>query len=421
MSVDLVSSLANYPAIFILAVKCEAGKVVLSAAAKSARDVSLDYLRATLTLMVVAHHSSLAYTNFARIDPGNYLASTAPVVDEARWLFLDYAENFNDVFFMSLMFFISGLFVLPSLRRSGAAAFLSHRFVRLGLPFAGGVTALMPVAYYAAWRATGHHEGYLDYWRQNITTHGWPPGPLWFVWMLLLFDVVAAAIFAVFPRRMFNCPSVPRWFIERPLAAFGVMVVVCALMYLPMLSIFGFGVWAPLLTKPFYFQVCRIGLYVAWFFAGALVGAQNLDQGLLSREGSLARNWRWWLAGCFVTYNLLIFVPRSQSLIGVLSARGIGVLESILWVLSCVASCFGFLALFRGVVRTRRLWMDSLARSAYTIYLVHYVFVLWAQFTLLDQPVPASIKFATTFAFALLFSWMTAQALFWIPGARRVL
>ncbi len=95
---------------------------------KSRRDVSLDYLRATLTVMVVAHHSSLAYTHFAHIDSKNYLASSAPVIDEARWLFLDYAENFNDVFFMSLMFFISGLFVLPSLRRSGAAAFLRNRW-----------------------------------------------------------------------------------------------------------------------------------------------------------------------------------------------------------------------------------------------------------------------------------------------------
>jgi hypothetical protein len=387
---------------------------------KSARDVSLDYLRATLTVMVVAHHSSLAYTRFAHIDPKNYLASTAPVIDEARWLFLDYAENFNDVFFMSLMFFVSGLFVLPSLRRSGAAAFVGHRLIRLGLPFLVGVTVLMPAAYYAAWLAAGHPEGYVDYWLQNIT-HGWPPGPLWFVWMLLLFDVVAAAAFAVFPFRQFEFPSASRWFIERPAPAFGIMFLVCALMYLPMLSIFGFGVWAPFLTKPFYFQVCRIGLYLAWFFAGAWVGADDLDRGLLSRGGRLARDWRWWVGGCFVAYNLLIFVPRSQSLVSVVSAQGMGVLEAILWVLSCVASCFAFLALFRGVVRTRRAWMDSLARSAYTIYLVHYVFVLWAQFALLNQPLPASIKFVTTFAFALLFSWMTAQVLLRIPGVPQVL
>ena len=98
-----------------------------------------------------------------------------------------------------------------------------------------------------------------------------------------------------------------------------------------------------------------------------------------------------------------------------------GALEAILWVVSCVASGFAFLALFRGVVRTAPSLDGSLARSAYAIYLVHYVFVLWAQFALLGQPLPAGVKFAATFAFALLFSWLTAQALLRIPGVRQVL
>ena len=384
---------------------------------KPERDVSLDYLRATLTLMVVAHHSYLAYTDFARFDPRHYLASTAPVVDSSRWLFFDYAENFNDVFFMSLMFFVSGLFVWPSLRRSGAAAFLAARGLRLGLPFAVGVTFLMPLAYYASWLEAGHQTGYLEYWRLNIVDQGWPPGPLWFVWMLLLFDLVAAALFVALPWR---APA-PAWLKSRPLAAFAGMVAVAALVYLPPLAIFGFGAWGPLLTKPFYFQFCRLGLYLAWFFAGAWIGASSLATGLLARDGPLARHWRWWLTGCFVAYNLLVFVPRVRSLEEALSPQTLGAVEAILWVVSCVASCFAFLALFRGVVRTRRAWMDSLARSAYTIYLVHYVFVLWAQYALLNQPLPAGVKFAAVFASATLLSWLTAQALLRIPGARRIL
>jgi len=95
--------------------------------------------------------------------------------------------------------------------------------------------------------------------------------------------------------------------------------------------------------------------------------------------------------------------------------------EAILWIVSCVASCFAFLALFRGVVRTRRAWMDSLARSAYAIYIVHYVFVLWAQYTLLNLPLPAGVKFVAVFAFATLSSWLTARALLRVPGARRIL
>ena len=50
------------------------------------RDVAFDYLKTTLVLMVVAHHSCLAYTAFAHFDPAHYLTgSTAPVVDTARW------------------------------------------------------------------------------------------------------------------------------------------------------------------------------------------------------------------------------------------------------------------------------------------------------------------------------------------------
>jgi hypothetical protein len=79
-----------------------------SITAARSRDLALDYLKATLVLIVVAHHGWLAYTTFAHFDPARPLASTAPVVDTARWWFFDYAENFNDVFFMSLMFFVSG-------------------------------------------------------------------------------------------------------------------------------------------------------------------------------------------------------------------------------------------------------------------------------------------------------------------------
>src|ERR1700728_2714477 len=111
--------------------------------ATARRDLSIDYLRTTLTLMVIAHHSSLAYTTFAYFDTEHIFQSTAPVVDSSRWIFLNYAENFNDVFFMSLMFFVSGLFVYPALRRHGVFRFMRGRLRRLGIPFAFALVILM--------------------------------------------------------------------------------------------------------------------------------------------------------------------------------------------------------------------------------------------------------------------------------------
>jgi glucans biosynthesis protein C len=133
------------------------------------------------------------------------------------------------------------------------------------------------------------------------------------------------------------------------------------------------------------------------------------------------RQWRWWVAACFVAYNALVFLPMGLAAAGIFTPFQRGTIEAVLWVASCVASCFAFLALFRGVVRTRWSWMESLSRSAYIIYLVHYVYVLWLQRAVMHFEVHASLKFLAVFLAATLFSWLTAQGLLAIPGLRKVL
>jgi hypothetical protein len=207
-------------------------------------------------------------------------------------------------------------------------------------------------------------------------------------------------------------------FAKRPVAAAGAMVLVCAAVYLPMRAHFGFGTWVLLLTGPFWFQAARIGLYFVWFLVGTWIGAEDLDRGLLSRDGSLARNWRWWVVGCLLAYNSLVIVSLNRVWI---AGPWRADLVAILWVVSCVASCFAFLALFRGALRHRRRWMDSLVQTAYAIYILHYIFVLWIQFGLMDQPIPAGLKFAITFAFASFIAWSVARVLLMLPGGRRIL
>jgi glucans biosynthesis protein C len=374
------------------------------------RDISFDYLKATLVLLVVVHHSYLAYTTFAHFDPAHPLASTVPVVDTARWWFFDYAENFNDVFFMSLMFFISGLFVWPSLRRSGPRTFLLSRLLRLGLPFAAGVLLVIPLAYYASWQLGDSDAGYLDFWLRFIT-QGRPPGPLWFIWVLLFFDILAAGAFLLLPRRESDDRSYLTWTKAQPLTAAAVMFGICATVYLPVRAIFGPLAWGVLFIPPLYFQISRFGLYLAWFSAGAWLGNHDPEWGLLARDGALARNWPWWCVAAFVLYNALVLASRVEQ----------GAIQAILGVASCVASCFAFLALFRGAVRTRRRWMDSLSRSAYIIYLVHYVYVLWLQRALIGVDVHPSLKFLIVLTGTVLFSWLTAQCLLGISWLRRIL
>ena len=130
--------------------------------------VAIDYLRAFVVLLVLAHHSVIAYAPYARFDQLHYLWG-APIADIARWRGFDLLALFNDTFFMSLMFFLSGLFVWPGLVRKGGLTFLRDRSLRLALPFAIMVVLLMPIAYYPSFRMTGADPGIVAFWWQCIS------------------------------------------------------------------------------------------------------------------------------------------------------------------------------------------------------------------------------------------------------------
>jgi hypothetical protein len=99
---------------------------------------------------------------------------------------------------MALMFFVSGLFVWPSLIRKGNASFLRDRFKRLGIPFLFAAAIVAPLAYYPSYLMAGG-RGVADYVHDWLSFGDWPTGPAWFIWLLLAFDLVVGAIFAFAP------------------------------------------------------------------------------------------------------------------------------------------------------------------------------------------------------------------------------
>jgi len=168
----------------------------------SARDASLDYLRAFIVLLVLLHHSVLAYAIMWPAPPRTFTILTAPIVDPQRWAGFDVLAIFNDTFFMALMFLLSGLFAWPSLERKGGAKFLRDRILRLGVPFAVAAGILMPLAYYPSYAVTGADPGFLAYSSAWLSLGVWPSGPAWFIWLLLVFDAVAAGLHVLGRRWM---------------------------------------------------------------------------------------------------------------------------------------------------------------------------------------------------------------------------
>ena len=121
--------------------------------------LALNNLRTVVIVIVVAVHAVMAYLGSSpassfNFDDPPYRWRSIPIVDSGRWFGFDIFCAFQDVYLISLLFFLSGLFVWPSLARNGSGMFLRDRLLRIGVPFALTVGLLMPLAHYPVFRVT---------------------------------------------------------------------------------------------------------------------------------------------------------------------------------------------------------------------------------------------------------------------------
>ena len=386
---------------------------------RSKFNYSIGYLRGFIVALVVAHHAVLAYHPFAPPPPSSLVAQPRwwqafPIVDPKRWSGFSLFVGFNEAFFMSLMFFLSGLFVWHSVHTKGSASFLRGRLLRLGLPFIMASAIIAPLAYYPAYLQTLNPAGLAGFWGQWLSLGQWPSGPAWFVWVLLIFDCIAALLFRMAPAWGSKLGQIMS---AKPARFFALLIAISAIAYLPMALIFNPGQWTAF--GPFTFQTSRALHYLAYFLIGVGAGVAGLDQGLLASGGELARRWVRWIfvaLTAFVTASVLTILALSAHPTSQAWAAGM----DIGFVLSCASSCFAFLALFIRFARSRSRLLDSLTANSYAIYLVHYAFVSWLQYALLPASVPGLAKGIIVFVGALSLSWATAISTRRIPAIGRV-
>jgi len=391
--------------------------------AGSSVSLALSNLRAIIILIVLAFHSTLAYLDWlpakARpFDAPPYEWVASPIIDSRRWLGFDLFCAWHDVYLMSLMYFLSGLFVWTSLARKGSWPFLSDRLLRLGLPLIPAVFVLMPIALYPAYLATASKPSLAEYWQQFMALPFWPCGPQWFLWELLVLNILAAAIHRIAPG---SGERLGRWAAPlgaKPARFYLVLTTASAATYIPLALIYSPWTWYQI--GPVGFQLCRPLHYLVYFVAGIAVGSCGLDRGLLATDSALARRWSLWACVAFATF--LLWIGPTAVVMGTDKPHFVLLFASALgFVVACAGGGIGVLALALRFATQRRRILDSLSENAYGMYLVHYVFVVWLQYALLDVAMPAILKAASVFAGTLLMSWAATAALRSVPlGARLI-
>jgi surface polysaccharide O-acyltransferase-like enzyme len=383
--------------------------------ATTTRIVALDRARTFITLLVLLHHSVVNYTYFGEGD-------------KAHWLGFDLIVLFNDSFFMACMFLISGLFVHRSLTNRGLSNYLANRAWRLGVPYLISIFVLMPIAYYPTFLRY-HLPGTTDFnffhfvWRV-FTVGPWPSGPAWFIWVLLAFDAIAALLWKMAPGAIEGLGRAIYALRYRPGFALVAFMAFSVIIYLPMRVWVGDAAWLEPGGYPLPIQTSRVFLYSGYFLAGVGIGAMDLRSGILTENGELAARWKIWLAVALVFYGAILALVYTKH--NVLPDPNVQppwwrTAYGLAFALFSGAMAFAEPGFFLRFAKTPLRLLDAMRPSAYGIFLVHYIFIIWLQYVVYDPAWSPFVKFAIVFAGTLAGSWVTVILLRKIPVIRRMI
>jgi hypothetical protein len=387
----------------------EAPANVGAAPKAKARNAALDRARTFLTLVVVLHHAVIPYTHFGHTDPKS-------------WIGFDCVVLATDSFFMAMFFFLSGLFVWPGIARKAPQIFLRDRLLRLGLPFVIAAFTIIPIAYYALELQEHHEITFAAFWWKTITVGPWPSGPIWFIWVLLAFDLTASLLYRVSPTLVDPINRLSLKGFDRPAVFWLFLAAATAIGYIPLLIYYGVNHWFQF--GPFSVQASRVLLYAFYFFIGAGVGAANFERGVLSENGALPGDrWRW-LIVTLIPYCLMwVMIYIKREILGNPAELPdwYQLVYGSFFVLFSASILFAILAFFLHSKAPGPTLLDRMQADAYGMFLVHYPIVLWLQYWMFDAAWPAIVKAAIAFVLTVILSWAATAALRRIPGASHVL
>jgi hypothetical protein len=282
-----------------------------------------------------------------------------------------------------------------------------------------GVTVMMPLALYPAYRQTAADPSLAAYARHYLALPFIPNGPMWFLWQLLALTAIAAGIHRFAPQWIAALAWRASAAAKHPLGYLIGLTVAAALVYVPMAILFTPFQWAN--HGPLSLQFCRPLLYAVFYFAGLGVGAQNLEGGLLAADGVVARHWTRWLAGATLSFALWIGLMAASMRSSGAAPLMLQCATDICFVVASVCGTLAALAACLRFATGQSRLLNSVAANAFGMYVVHYPFVVWLQYSLLGVAVFAVAKASIVIAGTVLLAWATTFAMLSTPIASRLI
>lgn len=376
----------------------------MTAADKSQRNGGIDALRATMTLLVLFHHTAITYGGagswyYREIKPDGSVTSTI----------LLFFNALNQAYFMGVFFLLAGYFTPGSLRSKGVVRYIGERLLRLGLPLLIYGFAIGPATVALAQTSNGKPfmETLTGLWQRGV----YEPGPLWFCEALLIFAGIAAAVFALKPSHTTDAQAQPfpssRILLIAALATSAAAFIV--------------RLWWPVGSNIAGLQFGYFASYTVLFAFGCLAAAPRWLELVPEQTARLWRRVMWCALPALPVFALLgdrvaVFGGKPEGGWSLPALMYAFWEPFVAWGL-ILTLLIVFQRRFTALSRNGR----ALTERAYAIYIIHPPVLVAIALLLRDVQSPALIKFVATGTLGCLACFAIAGVLLKIPGAKRVL
>ena len=366
----------------------------------------LDNLRTFLTALVICHHTGIAYG-----APGGWYYIAPPSEGSIAPVLLTFIAIINQSFFMSLFFMVSAFFTPPSYDRKGPNQFLKDRFIRLGIPLLVYFFLLNPSLMYVVFRLDGRtQESYLGFMSHSIIGES-GLGPLWFVLTLLIFAsvYVALRVAARASRKKQRTLPLPT---NRQ-----ILIIVIGIGLINFLVRLRF----PLGWQILNLQIPYFPLYICMYIFGVWAYRYSWLDSLRAGQANL------WFG---VSVGLIVLLPVIMVLGGASDGgaeafKGGAHWQAFVYALFdpvlCVGISMKLLLVFRNRFNTENGLTRRMARSAYTVYIIHPYFVVCGTFLFVGLPLDPMIKYMALCPLAIATCFIVSNVIRQAPLLRRVL
>ena len=325
---------------------------------KTNRILYVDVIKVFLTCLVVAHHAGQAYGPTG----GVWVFSDS---SKADWL-----GNFffiNASYMMGLYFFISGYFMVFSLKRKTTTQFIQDRLVRLGIPF-----LFFTLFIFLPFNFIGDQSG------KNIlevfveTYFNKPPiatGHLWFVASLLVYSIIYILAFKQNNDSPKNIPF-KQYYIFIYIIGLTIISALVRLYY-------PIDTWKTWIIPV---EVAHIPQYFSLFIIGTMFNHYQWLESFKIKTGM------YFFIIAILSYFTNDYLPEN--------IKDFWLTESFIESFLCVGISMSMLTVFRHYANKNNKVIQLLSDNAFGIYLFHVLVVIGLQAALLDININVNIKFA---------------------------